>query len=82
MPLVTMTSRATCSLCGCRMRGLLIAPVRINKSALKVTGVALSARDRSCPECGFESNSAPEVYRLEPESQRLVDAARAKKGWA
>ena len=82
MPIVVMNSRTTCTLCGCRLRGILVATVRVRKHDLVADRGTLSSIDFRCPECGFETASAPNRWRLDDESQAKVDAARAKRGWA
>lgn len=82
MTTLAMRSSATCTLCGCRIRGIMVGGGRVNKTSLKFDGPMLAFRDRACPECGWETDSVPSVWRLDAESQAKVDSSRAKRGWS
>ncbi|MGI8682046.1 MAG: hypothetical protein ACR2JO_07940 [Mycobacteriales bacterium] len=82
MTAVTMTSRTTCTLCACRLRGFYVASVRVNKTTLRTTSPGLRFTEPRCPECGFEADSAPGRWALDTESHAAVEAARARRGWA
>lgn len=82
MPLLTMDYRGTCSLCGCRLRGFMVGTFRVNKNSLICPRGTLRWNEPRCVECGFETATAPDRWRLHPESQAKVDVARAKRGWA
>ena len=89
MPLLTFQPLDACQLCGCRMRGVMVGSFRINKHSLKCADRGtLTATE--CPECGspFARRHPTGVsqrcdrWRLNDESQMVVDAYRARKGWA
>lgn len=75
---LAMTSTATCTLCRCRIRGVIVGPARVTKTSLAFHR-SLTFREPSCPECGWETTSAPQVWRLDEESQAKVDAARGRR---
>lgn len=87
MPSLTMRPTGTCPICGCRLRGFNVGAYRINKNSLVSTSPGLSWVE--CPECGPEftrhhpTGLRPESlrWRLDAESQQVVDRHRRKKGW-
>lgn len=79
---ITLKFRGTCSLCGCRLRGIYMASVRVNKHSLRTTSTGLWFLERRCPECGFETDSARHIWALDAESAQKVAAARRKRGWS
>jgi predicted Zn-ribbon and HTH transcriptional regulator len=81
MPVLTMTSRATCTLCGGRIDGVYVATWRINKRSMRSGDGGLIMRDPHCRHCGFEAWSVPERWVLTTEDQAKVNAYREKRGW-
>lgn len=87
MPMLTLIPRDPCQLCGCRLRGFTVGTYRVNKGSLKSARGGLSWLE--CPECGpaFARRSPLGVgpqsdrWRLDADSQAVVDAHRARKGW-
>lgn len=89
MPTLTMDPRDTCALCGCRLRGFRIGTYRINKHSLR--GDARGGLTwLECPECGpAHSSRNPmrgvlptcDTWRLDADSQAVVDAHFQRKGW-
>ena len=72
----------TCTLCGCRIRGIMVGSFAVNKNSLRATSPNLTWIEPRCPECGFETHSSPSRWRPAPESDVKITAARAKRGWA
>ena len=87
MPLLTMNPRGTCTVCGCRLRGFRIGTYRINKTSLRSDRGGISWVE--CPECGPTHSRkhptgvllAADTWVLEPDSQAIVNAYHARKGW-
>lgn len=87
MPTLTLQPRDPCAVCGCRLRGFSIGSYRINKGSLRSTAVAISWLE--CPECGpvFARRHPTGVQQsahrwvLDAESQAVVDAYNAGRGW-
>lgn len=89
MPTLTLEPQEACLHCGCRLRGFSIGSYRINKGSLRSnTGGAITWLE--CPECGPSfSRRHPlgvrqfgDRWRLDAESQAVVNAHRVRKGWA
>lgn len=87
MPLLTLNPRGSCPLCACRLRGFTLGMYRVNKNSLKSDRGTLSWLE--CPECGpaharrHPTGVAPgcDTWRLEPDSQAVVDRYRERRGW-
>lgn len=82
---LTFHIRATCTLCGYRLRGVSVGGYRINKHSLVATSPSLSFIERICPECGWR-NDHPQSTNLsgstlDAESKQRFNAYRRRKGW-
>lgn len=80
---VTMEGRTSCLFCGCRLRVLRFASVRVNRRSLRETGVSLTAAvDLPCPECGARETGSvipADTWRLEPGDAAKVAAYRERR---
>ena len=82
MPLLTFDYNNPCAVCGCRLRGFTVGTYRINNGSLVSARGALTALPGKCPECGTDNGRPmPERWRPHGETQAVIDAARAKRGW-
>lgn len=80
---MTMLPNETCVVCGFRLRGFHVGTYRINKCSLKSARGGLTFVEPKCAECGHPTPHALDIthWRLDPDSQRIVDECRARKGW-
>lgn len=85
--MITLEARAPCPVDGYLLRWFAFPSVRVNKRSLRqLPGFSLRCQPGPCPECGLAlwSTSLPSthlvtVWRLTADSQREVDAYRARR---
>lgn len=84
MPTLTMQPNEACVVCGFRLRGFRIGTYRINKRSLKSARGGLTYLEPKCAECGHPTPHALDItrWRLDTDSQRIVDDHSARKGWS
>lgn len=82
MATLTMHPNAGCIICGCRLQGIRVGTFRINKGSLVAKRGTLVYLLDKCPECQHPTPRDVERWRLDEDSQRIVDEARAKRGWS
>lgn len=80
--MVSFVYTVPCPSCPTVGEGVVVATVRVNKTALRVVGESLGFLPRACKACGAELPAEATRARIHPDDVPKVNAARARKGWA